>query len=115
MKREAYKRNSKQYGWWMMMPHGTFQELIDMDNQVILLLHAHWIGLSQIMAFINEQESSVREKHPSQKENRTDPGFIRWLKYLNSRVDYEHQAYNQWPMWVDDQLEKDITVFGRRL
>lgn len=98
-----------------MMPHGTFQELINMDNQVILLLHAHWIGLSQIMAFINEQESSVREKHPSQKENRTDPGFIRWLKYLNSRVDYEHQAYNQWPMWVDEQLEKDITVFGRRL
>lgn len=111
----AYKRNAKQYGWFMMLPHGTFQELIDMDNQVILLLHAHSIGLTQIMAFIHEQQNLVREKHPSQPESRMDPGFIRWLKYLNAKIDNQHQAYNRWPVWIDEQLERDITVFGKRV
>lgn len=99
-----------------MLPHGTFQELIDMGNQTIVLLHSHWIALSQIMSFISEQENAVREKHPTQREsNNMDPGFIRWLKYLNARVDYEHQPYNQWPAWVDAQLDKDMTFFGRRI
>lgn len=43
-----------------------------------------------------------------------DPGFIRWLKHLNARVDYGHQAYNQWPLWVDEQLDRDMTFFGKR-
>jgi hypothetical protein len=114
MESAAYKTNSKQYGWWMMMPHGTFQELINLSNQTMVLLHSHWIALSQIMAFITEQEHTVRQKQPQQSSCNMDPGFLRWLKYLNARVDYEHQMYNQWPMWVEEQLDKDITFFGRR-
>ncbi|KAH6610166.1 hypothetical protein Trco_000186 [Trichoderma cornu-damae] len=111
---EAYKANSRQHGWWMLLPHGEFQELINADNQVIVLLHSHWIALSQIMAFINEQEYQVREKHPARQNNgRIDPGFIRWLKYLNASVDHEHQMFNQWPRWVDEQLDNDITFFGK--
>ncbi|RFU76874.1 c6 transcription factor [Trichoderma arundinaceum] len=113
----AYKANSRQYGWWMLLPHASFQELINANNQVIILLHSHWIALSQIMAFITEQEYEVREKHPSRQDSgsgRIDPGFIRWLKHLNARVDYEHQMFNQWPRWVDEQLDNDITFFGRR-
>ncbi|KAK5997010.1 Zn(2)-C6 fungal-type transcription factor afumD-like protein [Cladobotryum mycophilum] len=109
---EAYKANSKQYGWWMMLPHATFQELINPNNQVVILLHSHWISLSQIMAFINQQEYEVRDKKPSRQDGRIDPGFIRWLKFLNARVDYEHQMFNQWPMWVDEQLDEDISFLG---
>lgn len=112
----AYKANSRQYAWWMLLPHATFQELISGDNQVILLLHTHWIALSQIMAFINEREYEVREKHPVKQDNsRIDPGFIRWLKHLNARVDCEYHMFNQWPRWVDEQLDNDISFFGRRL
>ncbi|KAL6867972.1 hypothetical protein J3F83DRAFT_765880 [Trichoderma novae-zelandiae] len=112
---EAYKANSRLYGWWMLLPHASFQELINADNQVIILLHSHWIALSQIMAFINEQEYAVREKHPTRQDNsRIDPGFIRWLKHLNARVDHGHQVFNQWPRWVDEQLDNDITFFGKR-
>ncbi|KAM0486150.1 hypothetical protein ACHAPX_000852 [Trichoderma viride] len=112
---EAYKANSRQYGWWMLLPHDSFQELINANNQVVILLHTHWIALSQIMAFINEQEYEVREKHPARQENsRIDPGFIRWLKHLNARVDYAHQMFNQWPRWVDEKLDSDITFFGKR-
>ncbi|KAH7321107.1 hypothetical protein B0I35DRAFT_477623 [Stachybotrys elegans] len=112
---EAYRANSKQYGWWMLLPHSMFQELINFSNQTIVLLHAHWIALSQIMAFITQQEYEARDKHPrcTQEQDSVDPGFIRWLKNLNSRVDYEHQAYNQWPMWVDQQLDADISFFGK--
>ncbi|EHK24409.1 uncharacterized protein TRIVIDRAFT_208477 [Trichoderma virens Gv29-8] len=95
---EAYKANSRQYAWWMLLPHASFQELINGNNQVVILLHTHWIALSQIMAFINEQEYEVREKHPVRQESsRIDPGFIRWLKHLNARVDQGHQTFNQWP------------------
>ncbi|KAL5083394.1 hypothetical protein Trisim1_001498 [Trichoderma cf. simile WF8] len=112
---EAYKANSRQYAWWMLLPHASFQELINSKNQVIILLHTHWIALSQIMAFINEQEYEVREKHPAQQESsRIDPGFIRWLKYLNAKVNQGHQMFNQWPKWVDEQLDIDITFFGKR-
>ncbi|KAM0463543.1 hypothetical protein ACHAO4_000260 [Trichoderma viride] len=112
---EAYKANSRQYGWWMLLPHDSFQELINANNQVVILLHTHWIALSQIMTFINEQEYEVREKRPARQENaRIDPGFIRWLKHLNARVDYAHQMFNQWPRWVDEKLDNDITFFGKR-
>ncbi|TFB05366.1 hypothetical protein CCMA1212_002816 [Trichoderma ghanense] len=112
---DAYKANSRQYAWWMLLPHASFQELINASNQVVILLHTHWIALSQIMAFINEQEYAVREKHPARQDNRIDPGFIRWLKHLNARVDDQHQRFNQWPRWVDEQLDNDITFFGKRL
>ncbi|KJZ75056.1 hypothetical protein HIM_05542 [Hirsutella minnesotensis 3608] len=102
------------YGWWMMMPHASFQELINLDRQTILLLHTHWISLALIMAPISECEFDLREKHPSQPDKSMDPGFIRWLKHLNARVDGEHQQYNQWPLWVDAQLDRDISIFGKR-
>lgn len=98
----------------MMLPHNVFQELISPGNQVIMLLHAHWISLAQIMVFITAQEYEVREKRPPDTGKPIDPGFIRWLKYLNARIDYEHQMYNQWPMWVEQQLERDITFFGKQ-
>jgi hypothetical protein len=99
----------------MFLPHATFQEVINPNNQLMILLHAHWIALTQVMAFITDQEYEVRQKQPVMKSNpNIDPGFIRWLKFLNAGVDYEHQIYNQWPMWVDEQLDKDITFFGKR-
>lgn len=105
----------------MLLPHATFQELLNQDNQVMLLLHAHWIALSQIMAFINDQEYEMRAKKPGgpseeqQAAEAQNPGLHRWLRYINARVDYEHQMYNQWPMWVDESIEKDPTFFGKRI
>ena len=95
------------------MPHSIFQELINPDNQLMTVLHAHWIALTEIMSFITQQEHEVRRKQPEIANHHIDPGFIRWLKFLNAGVDYEHQTYNQWPMWVDEQLDKDITFFGK--
>lgn len=113
----AYKAHTQQYSWWMMLPHNVFQELISLGNQVVMLLHTHWISLAQIMVFITAQEREVSEGSPSESSSPgkpIDPGFIRWLKYLNARIDYEHQIYNQWPMWVEQQLERDITFFGKQ-
>jgi hypothetical protein len=115
----AYKASTKVYAWWMFLPHATFQNLIKPNSQIILLLHAHWIALTEVMSFILQQEREARAKapqpQPKQPDEKPDIGFVRWLRYLNARVDYEHQIYNQWPMWVDEQLEKDITFFGKRL
>ncbi|KAF4510816.1 hypothetical protein G6O67_002679 [Ophiocordyceps sinensis] len=111
---DAYKANSREYAWWMMLPHASFQHLINLERQTIVLLHTHWIALTQIMAFIHEREYDVSEKRPPKQDNSMDPGFIRWLKHLNARVDYGHQAYNQWPLWVDEQLDRDMTFFGKR-
>src|SRR5699024_6703065 len=80
----AYKANSREYAWWMMLPHGSFQELINFNRQTIVLLHTHWIALAQIMAFITEREYDLREKKPIKQDNDMDPGFVRWLKYLNA-------------------------------
>ncbi|KAM0265972.1 hypothetical protein ACHAPA_007331 [Fusarium lateritium] len=104
-----------QYGWWMLLPHDTFQALIDPDNQVMMLLHAHWVAINEVMSPISKQERHVSEKYPRDREGKPDldPGFARWLKHLNANVDLEHQRYNQWPMWVEQQLEDDMTFFGR--
>ncbi|KAK7415533.1 hypothetical protein QQZ08_012311 [Neonectria magnoliae] len=112
---DAYKAYTKQYGWWMLLPHHQFQELINPNNQVMLLLHSHWISLNEIMAFITQQELLARQKAPPPCENQADidPGFQRWLRYMNAHVDYEHQIYNQWPMWVEEQLNRDISFFGK--
>jgi hypothetical protein len=128
---DAYKANSQAYGWWMLLPHASFQELINQDNQTILLLHSHWIALSQIMVLITDQEYAVRAKEPrhsptdghspqSQQQLQqggqdNNPGFHRWLRHLNGMVDYEHQMYNQWPMWVEEQLQKDAGFFGKSM
>ncbi|KAF4970933.1 hypothetical protein FSARC_2129 [Fusarium sarcochroum] len=112
---DAYKAYTAQYGWWMLLPHDTFQALIDPDNQVMMLLHSHWVSINEIMAPINGQERHVSDKYPPEREGKPDldPGFVRWLKHLNANIDLEHQIYNQWPMWVEEQLDRDITIFGK--
>lgn len=81
----------------------------------MILLHSHWVSINEIMSFITQQELHAREKLPTLREGQADidPGFNRWLRYMNSHVDYEHQMYNQWPMWVEEQLNRDITFFGK--
>lgn len=99
----------------MLLPHDTFQALIDPDNQVMMLLHSHWVAINEIMSPISGQERNVSEKYPPQRDDQPqlDPGFARWLKHINANIDLEHQIYNQWPMWVEEQLDDDITFFGR--
>ncbi|TKW57689.1 hypothetical protein CTA1_6736 [Colletotrichum tanaceti] len=111
---EAYQALSKHYGWWIQLPHDKFQRVIDMGNQTMILLASHWIALKQIMAFITNVEHECREKAPSQGST-VDLGIIRWLGYLNKQVDHEHLIYNQWPLWVESQLSRDLTFFGKRL
>lgn len=98
----------------MMLPHDTFEALINPDNQVIMLLHSHWIAINEIMTPITGQERQVAVKCSERDtEPDIDPGFARWLKYINAHIDYEHQIYNQWPMWIEEQLDRDITCLGR--
>jgi hypothetical protein len=112
---DAYKQSSQHWAWWMFLPHNSFQELINPSNQVIFLLHTHWLALTETMVMISQHEYMVHDKDQSQStsQENIDAGFTRWLKYLNARVDYEHQIYNRWPMWVEEQLDRDITFFGR--
>ncbi|KAM5355650.1 hypothetical protein ACJ41O_002296 [Fusarium nematophilum] len=111
---DAYKAYTRQYGWWMLLPHDTFQALINPSSQVMMLLHSHWVSVNEIMSFITGQERLVADKQPERETPcDIDPGFARWLKYLNAHIDYEHQIYNQWPMWIEEQLDRDITCFGR--
>ncbi|KAF5026085.1 hypothetical protein F66182_1807 [Fusarium sp. NRRL 66182] len=112
---DAYKAYTAHYGWWMLLPHEKFQALIDPDNQVMMLLHTHWVSINEIMSPINGQEWKVSDKHPPEREGKpdVDPGFARWLKHINANIDLDHQIYNQWPMWVEERLDQDITFFGR--
>ncbi|KAJ9165036.1 C6 zinc finger protein [Coniochaeta hoffmannii] len=108
----AYKSMSQHYAWWMMLPHEQFRQIIDPDNQVCILLASHWIALKQIMATITETEWRASGE-PNKSGNDIEIGIIRWLKYLNGLVDRDHVAYNQWPMWVEAQLERDVGFFGK--
>ena len=110
---QAYVALTDHYGWWMMLQHNKFQRLVDPTNQVAILLSAHWIALEQIMAVICEAERKGATKTPQQSGAGASVGGIGWLRYLNTQVDAEHQAYNQWPVWVEAQLEKDRGFFGK--
>jgi hypothetical protein len=102
----------------MMLPHPKFQPLVDPNNQVALLLNAHWVALEQIMAPICEAELKVSESMSGGRStSRTGAslGNIRWLRYLNTQIDAEHRPYNEWPMWVEAQLARDITCFGKTM
>ncbi|KAI0542157.1 C6 zinc finger protein [Xylaria digitata] len=109
----AYQLLCKHYGWWMQIPHETFQSLIDGGNQVCLLLASHWIALKQIMANITGVEHRQRPQQPGRKDGDMDLGMVRWLKYINRQVDIDHQRYNQWPLWVEAQLDIDLGYFGK--
>ncbi|KAF9878587.1 C6 zinc finger protein [Colletotrichum karsti] len=110
---EAYRAISKHYGWWIQMPHEKFQRVIDMSNQTMILLATHWIAVQQIMVSITRVEHECREKAP-QQESPVDVGMLRWLKYSNKQIDHEHLIYNQWPLWVEDRLDYDVSFFGKR-
>ena len=107
---------TKQYGWWMQLSHDEFQHIVDPNNQVCIVLAAHWIALKQIMGTILETELKAGAQPPQpSKERGISVGIIRWLKYLNRLVDLEHLAYNQWPLWVEAKLDKDRGFFGRTM
>ncbi|TEA17812.1 hypothetical protein C8034_v012229 [Colletotrichum sidae] len=116
---EAYQALQKHYGWWIQLPHDKFKLVIDLSNQTFILLATHWIAVKQIMAPITAAERRCREKSPppppaQEKEPPVDLGILRWLVYLNKQVDDEHLIYNQWPLWVEDQLNRDPAAFGKR-
>ncbi|PHH73069.1 hypothetical protein CDD80_4074 [Ophiocordyceps camponoti-rufipedis] len=107
---DAHQANAREYAWWMMLPHATFQQLINLNRQTTILLHTHWIALSQMMVLVSERE---HDQECTRQDRSTDAGFVRWLSYLNARVDLEHQPYNQWPVWVDQQLSRDGSRPGK--
>ncbi|SPO03575.1 uncharacterized protein DNG_06258 [Cephalotrichum gorgonifer] len=109
---EAYKILEKHYEWWLMLPHEKFQVIIDPGNQVTILLASHWIAIKQIMTPIMEAQFRCRKKDPG-KEGGMEVGMIRWLKYLNRQVDEEHRVHNQWPVWVEGQVDRDLGFFGK--
>jgi hypothetical protein len=99
----------------MQISHDNFSYLIDPNNPICTLLASHWIALKQIMATITEMEHRLRAQEPKRQDGEMDVGMLRWLKYLNRQVQPELQQYNQWPVWVQIQLESNITFFGKRL
>ena len=116
---EAYAAMTRHYAWWMQLPHEQFRQIIDPNNQVFVLLAAHWIALKQIMTRITSKEESVSvsvsERDDSQRtdeDGTMDLGIIRWLRYLNRLVKPEYLAYNEWPMWVEAELDRDREVFA---
>ncbi|KAI0874840.1 hypothetical protein GGS24DRAFT_457940 [Hypoxylon argillaceum] len=111
----AYQMLCKHYGWWMQIPHENFQILIDSRNQVCLLLASHWIALKQIMATITGAEHGQRPQRPDREDRGVDMGMVRWLKHINRQVDVEHQQHNQWPLWVEAQLDTNLGYFGKEL
>jgi hypothetical protein len=104
---------SQHYAWWMMLAHEQFRQVIDPNSQVCVLLAAHWIALKQIMAIITETELRAGGEAAKKHGGDIEIGIIRWLKYLNGLVDAEHVRYNQWPMWVEAQLDRDVGFFGK--
>ncbi|KAI0453201.1 C6 zinc finger protein [Xylaria acuta] len=109
----AYQMLCKHYGWWMQIPHENFQNLINGENQVCLLLASHWIALKQIMATITGIEHKQRAQQPNRNDGDMDLGMARWLKHINRHVDMDHQQYNQWPLWVEAQMDIDLGYFGK--
>lgn len=110
----AYKALRRHYGWWMMLQHDKFRRIIDPTNQVAILLATHWIALKQIMAFITDMEESARTMEPGKSsEDPIDPGLLRWLRHANRQVDFDHKVYNSWPVWVEEQLNRDPSFFGK--
>lgn len=108
----AYKALEKHHMWWALLPHPHFQALIDPHNQPMLLLAAHWLALQMTMAPVTVAHRRCRKKEPAE-DGGIERGMLRWLAYLNGRVDGAHQGFNGWPVWVQAQLERDPWFFGK--
>lgn len=106
----AYRALTEHYAWWMLLPHDKFRLLIDPGNQLAILLGAHWISLEQIMTTICKAEEKAAAKMPRRSNAGVSVG-TGWLGYLNKQVDYEYRKYNEWPMWVEEQLRRDRKFF----
>ncbi|KAK6825177.1 hypothetical protein PG987_012671 [Apiospora arundinis] len=111
----GYQIICKHYGWWLQIPHERFQYLIDPTNHVCNLLATHWIAIKQIMAPVTEKEHLVNPQERPPRDKHADLGTIRWLKYLNHQLPLEYRGYNRWPVWVEEQLDRDLACFGRTL
>ncbi|KAK2607390.1 hypothetical protein N8I77_006066 [Diaporthe amygdali] len=109
---KAYKAMSDHYGWWILLPHEQFSRIVDPSDQVFILLAANWISIKQIMAVITEVEKAWSPQKQNAKDN-IDEGMGRWLRWLNRQVEPGLVRYNQWPMWVQEQLERDPGFFGK--
>lgn len=96
-----------------MLPHEQFNQIIDPDNQVCILLASHWIAVKQIMATITDTEIAAKRQSRKQGGGEIDVGMSRWLKHLNGLVNAQHAVYNRWPMWVEAQLDNDRGFFGK--
>ncbi|KAK8094514.1 hypothetical protein PG997_001199, partial [Apiospora hydei] len=82
----GYQIICKHYGWWLQIPHERFQYLIDPANPVCHLLATHWIAIKQIMAPVTEKEHLVKPREKAARDQHTDMGTVRWLKYLNRQL-----------------------------
>ncbi|KAI0181373.1 hypothetical protein GGR52DRAFT_32825 [Hypoxylon sp. FL1284] len=119
----AYSTLSRHYEWWMRIPHAQFQHLIDGTRPTSTLLASHWIALKQLMVPVTELEYRVRAREPLPSTGRPGSGgddnddnimaigMSRWLRHLNRQVDADHRRYNDWPVWVEDQLDRDTRTF----
>jgi hypothetical protein len=110
----AYQKLSAFYGWLMTMSYEDFQHLVTLSNPVCTLLASHWVALGLIMSSIMEAELSIDYKSQEDVYGKTEEAFARWQRYLNRQVDQNHQSYNWWPLWVENQLHPNRTVFNRR-
>lgn len=70
------------------------------------------IAIKQIMAVITEVEKSWSPQKQNERSN-MDEGMGRWLRYLNRQVEPGLARYNEWPVWVQAQLERDPCFFGK--
>lgn len=71
------------------------------------------IAIKQIMAVITEVEKEWSQKKSGKGD--ANEGMGRWLRYLNRQVEPDFVGYNQWPMWVQAQLERDPCFFGKAI
>ncbi|KAL1836966.1 hypothetical protein VTJ49DRAFT_4430 [Mycothermus thermophilus] len=120
---QAYSSLTDLYGWWIMLSHDEFRRLVDPDNQVVLVLGAHWNALEQVMAVICETERKGATRLPERRATRTKTGSSSggagattntgWLKHIIGLIDDEHRPYMEFPMWVQEQLDKDRGFFGK--
>ena len=98
--------------WWVLLPHESFQAIINPRSQTMLLLAAHWIALQMVMVSVTEAHARCRKKEPGENGGMED-GFLRWLRYLNKRVGGQYRGLIWWPVWVQGQVELDPGFFKR--